>query len=1559
METLALAERIEERYRSYLKTTFHFRDPELRKSFERALDSGHLMRGPFLEATPSFKRGLPAGALFAELLGHGVDEGLLQAVKAARPLYLHQEQAIRAVCGGRNVVVATGTGSGKTEAFLYPILLELYREHLAGTLGSGVRALVLYPMNALANDQRERLGAICKALREAGSPFHFTFGQYVGDTPEHERDSERHSRDVLNDRRAQGSTILDGDRVVHGEQALRIEMRKCPPHILLTNYSMLEYLLLRPDDSPLFDNGRAQWWRFLVLDEAHQYRGSRGVEMAMLLRRLKQRLREGGRAAGFTCIATSASLAPATEGGATIARFASDLFGEEVRSDAVILGDTEDIAVPSAGALESGDYEALEVYLENGENEARVAQAGSRVGVAAEPGDRRLLVARILRRDRRSADLQRRISGQPTEVTAVAAATFPELPASMAGLALSRVVRLLLRVPDPDTGSPLLSPRYHLFLRSLEGAFVSYWPEKRVSLDRGTAEAAGGAFFEVALCRECGQHYFVSRKDARPDRLIEAVRDPADPMYGANFYRPLEDGSAESAGEDEPAKAVVFNLCVECGALSRGALVCGHEHHLQVARESAPKDEEKADQVARCGACGYSASGRDPVRELVHGTDGPHAVIATTLHQSLPEDRRKVLAFADGRQEAAFYAWYLEDSYASILGRNLLLDAARRVAPLTAEGVSLQELAHEYRDLCAERGAGPATMGTLEARREAWAAIYREFLTDEPRLSLEGVGLARWTLKLPTWFTPPAILEQPPWSLSPIDACALIGVLLDMMRADRGVEMRTEAGVSLQWEDLGLTATPLSFCIGPPGGLKNVRSWDGPRGRRANYLRRVLARRGVAPDAADPLAIATLREVWDAIRGADERAPGPGDCLLIPVGDARRLNPDWWRLRVIARASCHYQCQTCGRLHATALGEVCTRTGCPGVLSEITQADLPPNHYRRLYEDPLPPVLRVEEHTAQLDKEKARRYQREFRAGKIHVLSCSTTFELGVDLGDLDVVFLRNVPPESFNYVQRVGRAGRRSGFPGFAVTYCRRSPHDLYHFAQPIRIINGKIRPPILTLTNERILARHLTAAALSAFLRDQGYRKAEQLFGDLTNPTGVADFGAFLRVNDALLRRSFRSMIPPPMHAPLGIHDGTYITLISGPESRFALAECEVAQDYRTAKTVEQAASGRGDYRTAEWARNRAMTIAEEELLSFLSRKAVIPKYGFPVDVVELDPQRVRGQQEAFEVLLQRDLTLAISEFAPTSALVANKRVWTSYGLKRVAEREWPRKYYKRCPKHNVFCEWEKGQEEPPTPCGDRLARGEYIVPRFGFVTDRGKPKIPTGRLRRNFTTRPYFATPVGPDPGSITMPARQPLLTVRRASPGRMTVLCEGRRSRGFYVCGQCGAGFTTLATQHKTPFGAECRGGLEKVSLGHSFTTDVLNLQFLQPPQEIGDPLWFAYSLAYAVSEAAAEYLEVPSGDLATVVGHSVEQRVPPIILYDNVPGGAGLVSRLEQEEAMKQCLMIARTRVAGYCGCDEQTSCYGCLRNYRNQFAHQHLQRGPVFKYLESLFSIWQ
>lgn len=243
---------------------------------------------------------------------------------------------------------------------------------------------------------------------------------------------------------------------------------------------------------------------------------------------------------------------------------------------------------------------------------------------------------------------------------------------------------------------------------------------------------------------------------------------------------------------------------------------------------------------------------------------------------------------------------------------------------------------------------------------------------------------------------------------------------------------------------------------------------------------------------------------------------------------------------------------------------------------------------------------------------------------------------------------------------------------------------------------------------------------------------------------------------------------------------------------------------------------------------------------------------------------------------------------------------------------------------------------------------------------MTNRDKAKDPKARPAKVFSTRPYFAGSLGPEPGLIPMPAASPLVAVRKASSGLMVVLCEGRRGEGFYLCGGCGAGFRSRPNHHRTPQGQDCHGTLEQVSLGQEFVTDVLQLQFHPVPQYDTDIISFAFSLAYAVVEGActSEVLEVPSTDLSTTVAHSDQHAVPPIILYDNVPGGAGLVARLEREEVLKGCLLAALKRVEGGCGCAENTSCYGCLRNYRNQFVHDRLQRGPIKQYLERVLSAW-
>ena len=207
---------------------------------------------------------------------------------------------------------------------------------------------------------------------------------------------------------------------------------------------------------------------------------------------------------------------------------------------------------------------------------------------------------------------------------------------------------------------------------------------------------------------------------------------------------------------------------------------------------------------------------------------------------------------------------------------------------------------------------------------------------------------------------------------------------------------------------------------------------------------------------------------------------------------------------------------------------------------------------------------------------------------------------------------------------------------------------------------------------------------------------------------------------------------------------------------------------------------------------------------------------------------------------------------------------------------------------------------------------------------------------------TPRGRFSTGSGDDAQPETKTVHGVQLT--KAMPGMLVILCEGRNKLGFYICRSCGSHMTSAKNAHESPVGATCRSMLERFSLGHELVTDVVRLQF----QHLRDE-WRAYSAAYALLLGAADTLDVPDTDLnVTITGGSVEGEAA-IVLYDDVPGGAGLVAELEHERVFGDVLRKARERVSGNCGCG--SSCYGCLRSYRNQFAHPYLDRGLALEVL--------
>ncbi len=1407
-------ETLRSRYVSYLTTSFYFRDPKLRRSFRDSLGGEELRKGPFRELGRRFPQGINARKLAQEAFPAGA-EPLFPALLDA-PLHVHQEQAIRtAHMKDENVVVASGTASGKTECFLYPVLFSLFREHLAGTLTRpGVRAMVLYPMNALVNDQRERLGGLCRDLEDGGSNFRFTFGQYIGQTPYSARDRYRNGAER-------------GRSALPGEMVFREDMWQTPPHILFTNYSMLEYLLIRPQDSPLFDDGRGELWRFLILDEAHAYRGAKGIEMAMLLRRVKERLYRGGRRHPFRCIATSATIASghSEDDQRAVAQFAVSLFGEPFQHRGVVFGQHE----------------------------------------------------------KPQSEAERRLD-----------------------------VR-----------------RHHVFFRALEGAFLLYdQGEDRVVLNRASGNGQGGSEpvpLEIALCRECGQHYYVG-KEAN-GRLVEAVRDPSRPDFGVDFYAPV------------PRETARLSLCRHCGALGRGVPGCGCGAEIGV--EKCPNRPNQPDQMRECARCGYTRGGiGDPVQEIVHGADGPNAVLATAVHGLLPPDARKILAFADSRQDAAFFAWYAEESYTTLRDRNLMLRALRMQGttriPRADAGLSIADLGHRLAGLRQRCGVDAPSDTAETTLRRAHEMAYAEAVTEDSRLSLSGVGLAHWSVQLPAGLTPPQEMLCPPWDLTPHEATDVLQILLSLFWSNGAIAL-PDGPEFPTWKEVS-RRPPYAFVGTAPRGRKNVREWGGPQsGAVRHLLPRFLRDREYSGDDKHSAAQELMKTIWRVLMAHHEQSP-EGQRLLERTGrgGAFRLRGEWLRVRTLEPSEL-WECRICARVTAYNVQGVCVRNRCPGTLGVADSERLRQNHYRLLYEvRDLPPTMTAAEHTAQLADDEARTRQAEFKGGSVNLLSSSTTFEVGVDLGDLEVTFLRNVPPEPFNYAQRVGRAGRRQR-PGLALTYCRRSPHDLHYFSKHDTLIDGKVVPPRLVVRNPTIVTRHMTAVALSEFFRDQENRHRFQsvaafMGGDWSAPSAAYSLKRYCTGNQALTNALLR-IVPSDLHDALGLRNGTWADGVAGPGSRLAKASLDICDEYVKTKNIRDQCVRDEKFWEAGRATQRMRTIADEDSVQFLARKAVIPKYGFPVDVVELHTGIAKAGES---VELSRDLALAIAEYAPDSRVVANKLEWKSCGVRRVVGKEPRVRAYEYDDRGSFRCE-PVVQGTAPSKLGKK-----YIVPEFGFVTPLWhKPKPPERRSERLFSTRPFFKGFA--KPGTSVEERRLFGIGVTPAVPGELVVLCEGRKGNAFLLCDVCGKSpeiaRKNSERQHQNPEGRPCEGILRRFALGHELTTDVVKVCFPQPLNQ-----WERYSLGYALLLGAADAVAVPERDL------NVTLAPDAVVLYDDVPGGAGLVAQLTNERSFRRVLERAGDRVSGECGCDR--SCYGCLRSYRNQFAHPHLDRLVATKVLD-------
>ena len=1605
------ARKVEESYREYIATTIHFADADLQSQLEEILRKpGYLAKGPFLEAAPPYRK----DKTVTELVGEGVlCESMLKLgggdadnFDPDRPLYVHQVRAIRKAVAGRNYVVSTGTGSGKTECFLLPILNDILKEFEKRGPSDGVRAMILYPMNALANDQLKRLRLLLKGID-------ITFGRYTGDT------EERESKALT-----KWKEENPGQTKLPNEIISREKIRKEPPNILLTNYSMLEYLLLRPEDAPLFGKAFGGNWRHIAIDEAHVYSGALGTEIAYLLRRLKARIEsETSEPTHLHCYATSATIGSPEEK-PKVASFAQDLFGEPFSNEEINLDIvTGEIDRPQ-DALDEKPWGALPlatwIDLRKLLFDLDAVDAQGIVETLKSSGVPENILSRM-RGDDPLIDLGKVLLGEEsasklirqcehlidlTDIRQIGELEISGLPGDESDAEILTSMVEVLSCARRSKDIPILTSRFHSFLRAPEGIFLNLNTRKLISY-KTVAEKYDDEnatpIYEVSVCRHCGQAYILGTEKSA-ENVASAWLNPRhegtdadDEFLPRAYYRLLANESERDADEE------IQWLCPICGSLHHEAVGGLHRfEHKDTQRvpialnqtESKQADEE----TARCRHCGYQS--RIAIQPMRVSPEAAGSVVCYDLIREIPpfdieatddddwfvdlhEERRagSVICFSDKRQDAAFFVPAMERTYGNITRRQLIREAVE--AKSSDEGGCKPSAVVNWIASTANKRYPNLFDSNKKDQATAW--VLDELSAEDSRNSLEGLGIIRIEpTEFNEGFSNPKVQENIArrvnylngnglnW-LTSEDYILFTKVCLELLRERNAIEV-PEGVSSLRnnHEKRGnLVILGGDNVTSPKDTIQFAgTSISTTENKRSAFVRKYAKKvHGITLSQEGTLKI--LQDIFlFTAQYLDAFFRGEG--YLVGTKERFRLNKDIWTICPHSNDDIIYRCDACGCETHLYTNGVCTTTKCEGsmVKTTFTEARNKDRYYKAVYqEDALP--LDIQEHTAQLSSKRAREIQADFIKGNVNVLSCTTTFELGVDVGDLRAVFMRNIPPTTANYTQRAGRVGRRAGKPGYAITFARLRPHDIAHFNDPAKIIAGETRVPMCYLDNAAIAVRHVFAVAMSEFFRyahevlNKDFSHDYNDFMDLSSaePNGLKELQTYLASRPNSIRSQIARIIPQNLSVAneIGVERWKWVAKLVNPldwrngkeGGRLPIAHSLKHADFeRIQEGIEQNIDV-NDRLTSSLFKSRD-ALKKEKTIAVLAENGILPKYGFPTDLVELHLPVIQQSVEENRLSLSRGMRQAIREYAPGSEIVAGKTLWKSVGVKKPKGQELQVRRYGKCPTCGTFV-WpienysDKG--ECPVCHNELLLNKKMLIPSYGFVGEESEKGVGLRKPRSRGHTSVHFSQHWPSE--AITTNVNFPGGTVRKryAENGQLCVL--NNPSAGFHVCSYCNsAGIGAESIEHSY----WCKkSGITPIimrydALGTSFVSDVLELVFDidDAPSLINDD-WEA--VMWALFTAAAKILEVPETELGGTM-YENETHGISLLIYDDVPGGAGHARQLS--DRVVELAQEAYKVVDGHCGCGEETCCYGCIANYYNQTRQAKLSRGAAKKILAAL-----
>lgn len=1651
---IAFARTVNEQFLRYQLTAFPIADEKLARQAEESIRGAGarptpLIKGPYLSLAKAFRMGPSVRELVDSGILHPAVEGILEYPD----LFVHQFETLEQAREGRHCLVSTGTGSGKTEAFLVPILDHCLRLRDRGA-ADGLVAILVYPMNALAVDQ---LGRLRRML--AGT--NISFGMYVGSTPADESEQGDVVRMKAGEGKPEYARYVERyrahERVVISPPEERLtekEMAARPPRLLLTNYNQLEILLTRGKDLGMFMGAPL---RFLVFDEAHTYTGAVGAEVACLIRRLRAFC--GKRPDEVFCIGTSATITDPAGGDEAGRTFAHRFFGvdpdrialvkeqyleEEWPADRFLppeaKGDGEGLLQRTLAAIgDTGDpaaiagvvrdltgqdirlgedwSEALHAFLKRSEYVKTLAEVLERSRHLDEA------VEEVTRRLRRPA---------PGPVMARA-----ELLATLAlGAAAER------------GDNPLLRPKAHYFVQGLEGAVATFVdeggrPEPRLylSIDRALAdhpERMPTAFFPILSCKTCGQHYFTAWLKG----FSVAAGEPAGgEAEGGNVIWegvPQDDGErvvftdrflseesedpeeAEAATKKLDEKRIILFLCRHCGTVHRNpGGSCGHpkcrrpDALISISLVLTKSAEGKVLYCPSCMQRGRQIGDRiiEPLKPLRAITVADVHILGQDMLNAVSETEQKLLVFTDNRQDAAFQAGWMQDHARRYRMRHLIHDYIRERPAPTALGdlqAHLLALFKEDRDLaqalCPEVFSGRVEEAFGKSVQEALQyyvriQLMREWATSfKQRDSLETWGVARMAYAGITAEDPKVQEWAGRHGFLPGEVAEGIAALVDVWRRGRYL-FDPEAPIFTRWWHESAEEVQrgyLPFMDFPPKGLKLERG----AADREMWVTQVVAARGLTLAQGflgkwglKPAQYnAFLEELWRHLTEhwkvlvpvtlvGQKGRPLPGCAGVFQVGT---------QATGLVAQSERYRCGVCHRVHSRMTPKgVCTTHHCAGLLrrEEPPETDYNVATLRRPFS-----MLRPQEHSAQVPARVREAIERDFKAvpGKVNCLVATPTLELGVDIGALDMVLLRNVPPRPSNYWQRVGRAGRRHQM-AVLYTYCRRSQHDAYFFADPKRLLDARIETPRFNLRNPVMLRKHVHAAVLS----------------ELTRMTRVGFKGGLTEVDLQAVRATLDAVFPAYVSGYLFEAERRFRTepfdverlwrVIVRHRERLVAAAVQVFATHwpqeAAAEVVPETVEGYVDeaaeklqdvvnrlYQRMAWAvrqsrallaekAHRMLEEYEERLLrrcddylkglaradrvnytlTVLAAEGFLPGYGtYEGGIRGFAGRSLAAGAKSFEFDLSRSPSMAVREFVPGNLIYANGgRFKATLFHLPIGEKGVQPETYTVCVEKETLREKGTGRPGYGDAAEKDLAALSICDVDLGYtsrISDEEENRFQMPVLVLGYRKVAHRG-------GDAYRAGGFDILHIRGQEVRLVNVGPADRARRGllgYPVCQVCGATRSPYASEAEIKHFGQIhreRCGQDPGWLGFSADAQVDGL-LVQSLGSKGD----AVNLGEALRQGASRILEMDLDDLHILTFPAEGDRWD-LFIYDPMPGGSGLLSQIL--ERWKEVRDAGLETVAGCKGQCER-SCYECLRIYRNVFYHALLDRHAAKRLLDAM-----